>query len=85
MKNFICGILFILATTIFIWRIVLSVQFDQQCGGYLKQAADANTVEFTNIAAGYYVVISSQGTTVMVDSATNPAAEIYEKNTTEIG
>ena len=49
-----------------------------------SKVADANTVEFTNIAAGYYVVISSQGTTVMVDSATNPAAEIYEKNTTEI-
>lgn len=57
MKNFICGILFILATTIFIWRIVLSVQFDQQCGGYLKQAADANTIELAldrlNLAIKY--------------------------------
>ena len=24
---------------------VMSIQFDQNCGGYLKQAADANTVE----------------------------------------
>jgi len=49
-----------------------------------SKVANANTVEFTNVDAGYYVVISTQGTTVMVDSATNPAAEIYEKNTTEI-
>ena len=49
-----------------------------------SKVADANTVQFTDIDAGYYVVISTQGTTVMVDSATNPAAEIYEKNTTEI-
>ena len=26
-------------------RIVKSIQFDQECCGYLKQAADANTVE----------------------------------------
>ena len=24
---------------------IMSIQFDQNCGGYLKQAADANTVE----------------------------------------
>ena len=27
--------------------IVKSIKFDQQCGGYLKQAADANTVELS--------------------------------------
>ena len=25
--------------------LIMSIQFDQNCGGYLKQAADANTVE----------------------------------------
>lgn len=49
-----------------------------------SKTADDNTVEFSNIDAGYYVIISTQGTVVMVDSATNPAAEIYEKNTTEV-
>ena len=38
----ILGLLF-LATSI--TMIVKSIQFDQQCGGYLKRAADANTVE----------------------------------------
>lgn len=28
-----------------IWAIVKGIQFNQDCGGYLKQAADANSVE----------------------------------------
>ena len=49
-----------------------------------SKVADANTVQFTDIDAGYYVIISTQGTVVMVDSATDPAAQVYEKNTTEV-
>jgi hypothetical protein len=44
--------------------IVKSVQFNQQCAGYLKQAADANTVELAlervNMALDY---IESHGLT----------------------
>jgi len=42
--------------------------------------------EFTNVEAGYYVIISplmKEGTAIMVDSATNPAAVINEKNSDE--
>ena len=52
MKKFL-GVLFI---AIFVaWgltRIVLSINFDRFCSGYLKRAADANTVELakTNLA-----------------------------------
>ena len=45
--------------------------------------ASANTVSFT-VAPGFYVVVSSQGTTVMADSATNPATSIKEKNITTV-
>jgi LPXTG-motif cell wall-anchored protein/uncharacterized repeat protein (TIGR01451 family) len=42
--------------------------------------------EFTDVDAGYYVIISplmKEGTAIMVDSATNPAAVINEKNSDE--
>ena len=48
-----------------------------------KQVADGNIVSF-DVAPGFYVVVSSQGTNVMADSATNPATEINEKNTTTV-
>ncbi|MBR3017587.1 MAG: isopeptide-forming domain-containing fimbrial protein [Clostridia bacterium] len=48
-----------------------------------SQTASANTVSFS-VAPGFYVVVSSQGTTVMADSATNPATAITEKNTTTV-
>lgn len=44
-----------------------------------KQTADGNSVIF-DVAPGYYVVVSTQGTAVMVDSTT-PNATIKEKNT----
>ena len=47
-----------------------------------SQVATGNSVTFS-VDAGYYVVVSTQGTAVMIDSATNPAAVINEKNTTE--
>jgi len=38
-------------------RVIKGIQFDQQCGGYLKQAADANTPEIAleriNLALKY--------------------------------
>jgi LPXTG-motif cell wall-anchored protein len=48
-----------------------------------KQADGSGKVTF-NVAPGYYVVTSTQGTHVMIDSATNPASNIYEKNTKTI-
>ncbi len=42
--------------------------------------SDGSSLEFTKLPYGYYVVISSQGSTVTVDS-TNPNAIIYDKNT----
>ena len=47
-----------------------------------SQTATGNSVSFS-VDPGYYVVVSTQGTTVMVDSATNPEATIVEKNITE--
>lgn len=37
-------IFFIIPIGIITTRIVKSVQFEQECGGYLKRAADANTI-----------------------------------------
>ena len=37
--------LFIISLIVPIICVVQSIKFSQQCGGYLKQAADANTVE----------------------------------------
>ena len=46
MKNFIIGILIVIVGFITpITTVVRNIQFDQKCGGFLKQAADANTVE----------------------------------------
>lgn len=45
MKKGLC-ILFILLFCVWAGiRIVATIQFDRNCGGYLKRAADANTVE----------------------------------------
>lgn len=58
MKRLILGgVLIILGAIVPVISLVKSVKFDQQCGGYLKQAADANTVELAldrvNIALNY--------------------------------
>ena len=45
MKNFIFTFLFVIALITPVVLIVKSIQFTQNCEGYLKQAADANTVE----------------------------------------
>lgn len=45
--------------------------------------ADGGALSFTGLEYGYYAVISDQGTAVTVAS-TNPDAEIYDKNTTDI-
>lgn len=42
---FTFGFIFFLTLIIPVCVIVKSVKFDQQCGGYLEQAANANTVE----------------------------------------
>lgn len=42
---FTFGFIFLLTLIIPVCVIVKSVKFDQQCGGYLEQAANANTVE----------------------------------------
>ena len=57
MKVFISIIVFILALISPILTTIKSIQFDQKCGGYLKQAADANSVELAerqlNLAIDY--------------------------------
>lgn len=45
MKNFVFTVIFLLALIAPTACIVKSIRFDQQCAGYIKQAADANTVE----------------------------------------
>ena len=45
MKVFIATVLAILALAIFATRITKNVSMNQNCTGYLKRAADANTVE----------------------------------------
>lgn len=46
--------------------------------------ADGSALVFTNLPYGYYVVTTTQGTAITVDS-TNPNATVYDKNTTEPG
>lgn len=41
----ICIVLFIVSFIVPTICVVRNIKFTQQCGGYLKQAADANTVE----------------------------------------
>ena len=57
MKVFISIIVFMLALISPILTTIESIQFDQKCGGYLKQAADANSVELAerqlNLAIDY--------------------------------
>ena len=57
MKNYLTLLLMMLACITPVVRIGLSVQFNQKCEGYLKQAADANTVEIAldriNLALDY--------------------------------
>lgn len=57
MKVFISIIVFMLALISPILTTIKSIQFDQKCGGYLKQAADANSVELAekqlNLAIDY--------------------------------
>ena len=45
MKNIICLILVLVSVTIFGLRISKGVKFKQNVTGYLKRAADANTIE----------------------------------------
>lgn len=57
MKVFISIIVFMLALISPILTTIKSIQFDQKCSGYLKQAADANSVELAerqlNLAIDY--------------------------------
>lgn len=57
MKVFISIIVFMLTLISPILTTIKSIQFDQKCGGYLKQAADANSVELAerqlNLAINY--------------------------------
>lgn len=57
MKVFISIIVFMLVLISPILTTIKSIQFDQKCGGYLKQAADANSVELAerqlNLAIDY--------------------------------
>lgn len=57
MKKFINVFIFLLALITPIVTTIKSIQFDQNCGGYLKQAADANSVELAeqrlNLAIDY--------------------------------
>ena len=57
MKVFISIIVFMLILISPILTTIKSIQFDQKCGGYLKQAADANSVELAerqlNLAIDY--------------------------------
>ncbi len=46
------------------------------------KVADSDKVVFNNLPFGYYVVISSQGAAISVDS-TNPDVKIEDKNSTE--
>lgn len=71
MKKFFLGAMMVLFLLWVIARIVLMVQFDRNCGGYLKRAADANTIqlaktqlriaidylEVNNINSGYTSII----------------------------
>jgi len=45
MKNLICAILVLVSITLFGIRISKGIQFKQNVTGYLKRAADANTIE----------------------------------------
>ena len=57
MKVFISIIVFVLTLISPVLTTIKSIQFDQKCGGYLKQAADANSVELAerqlNLAIDY--------------------------------
>lgn len=57
MKVFVSILVFMLALISPILTTIKSIQFDQKCGGYLKQAADANSVELAerqlNLAIDY--------------------------------
>jgi len=44
-----------------------------------KETSDGSVLKFTGLKYGYYVVVSSQGTLVTVDS-TNPNATVIDKN-----
>lgn len=46
--------------------------------------SDGSALVFTNLPYGYYVVTTTQGAAITVDS-TNPNATVYDKNTTEPG
>lgn len=45
--------------------------------------AASDKATFTDLEPGYYIIISPLGNVIMVDSATNPAATVNEKNETE--
>ena len=44
--------------------------------------SDGSALTFTNLPYGYYVITTTQGTAITVDS-TNPNATVYDKNTKE--
>lgn len=45
MKKFLAILLLIISICFGVYMVILSITFDQKCGGYLKQVADANTIE----------------------------------------
>ena len=58
MKTFLINLVIMLICLVSpVYCIINSIKFDQQCSGYIKQAADANTVELAldrlNIAIDY--------------------------------
>ena len=44
-KNVFCIVLFLVSLIVPTVSVVKEIRFDQQCGGFLKQAADASSVE----------------------------------------
>lgn len=50
-------LMFLVGAFMFVTPICMNIEFNQNCGGYLKQAADANTVELAlerlNLAVKY--------------------------------
>lgn len=47
-----------------------------------SETSDGSALTFTNLRYGYYVITTTQGTAITVDS-TNPNATVYDKNTKE--
>ena len=64
-------------------QIVAAVQVWAAKQTFSETESDGTALTFAGLSYGYYVVKSSQGTVITVDS-TNPNADIYDKNSKEI-